>query len=83
MFSEFTINDSVFGTTFYSLTGLHAFHILVGVTFLFISLIRIYYDQFTTEHHLGLEFSIWYWHLVDVIWLLVFVLVYGFLGLPV
>nr|QCQ69088.1 cytochrome c oxidase subunit 3 [Synchytrium taraxaci] len=73
---EFTIADSIFGNVFYMTTGLHAIHVIAGVTFLTVGLIRMYFDSFTTEHHLGLEFAIFYWHIVDVIWLFVFFLFY-------
>jgi len=66
---EFTIADSVFGSVFYMTTGLHALHVIAGVLFLTIGMIRVFRDSFTTEHHLGLELSIFYWHLVDVVWL--------------
>jgi len=57
-------------------TGLHAIHVIIGVLFLIISLIRINNDHYTIEHHLGFEFAIYYWHLVDIIWLLVFLIYY-------
>ncbi len=76
LLGEFTLSDSVYGSVFYMTTGLHALHVIVGTLFLIICTIRIYLDQFTTEHHLGYEFSIYYWHLVDVIWLLVFLIYY-------
>jgi cytochrome c oxidase subunit 3 len=75
-FGEFTISDSIFGSIFYMTTGLHAIHVIIGVLFLIISLIRIYLDHYTIEHHIGFEFAIYYWHLVDVIWLLVFLIYY-------
>jgi cytochrome c oxidase subunit 3 len=75
-YGEFTLADSVFGSVFYMTTGLHALHVIVGVLFLFVCLVRTYFDSFTTEHHLGLEFAIYYWHLVDVVWLLVFLVYY-------
>ena len=73
---EFTIADSVFGSVFYMTTGLHALHVIAGVVFLTVGMIRVFRDSFTTEHHLGLEFSIFYWHQVDVVWLQVFVVYY-------
>lgn len=73
---EFTLADSVFGTTFYMTTGLHGTHVLIGVVFLAVMTIRLARDHFTTTHHLGLEFSLWYWHFVDVVWLLVFLTFY-------
>ncbi len=75
-YGEFTIADSVFGSVFYCTTGLHAIHVIVGVIFQTVGFIRQYFDDFTTEHHIGMEFAIFYWHLVDVVWLLVFVQYY-------
>lgn len=80
-YGEFTISDSVYGTVFYMTTGLHGLHVIVGVLFLFVNLIRIYSDSFTTEHHFGYEASIFYWHLVDVVWLFVFVSYYCWGGI--
>jgi len=76
LYGEVTIADSVYGSVFYMTTGLHALHVIVGVLFLFISYLRILYDHFTIEHHLCFEFAIYYWHLVDVVWLFVFVVYY-------
>lgn len=74
--AEFTISDSVFGSVFYMTTGLHSMHVNVGIIFLIVSLVRIFYDQFTIDHHLGLELSIYYQHFVDVIWLAVYIFYY-------
>ena len=73
---EFTISDSVFGTVFYCTTGLHGLHVLVGVIFLFISFIRLFFDYITTFHHQNYSFSIMYWHQVDIIWILVYIIYY-------
>lgn len=75
-YGEFTIADSVFGSVFYCTTGLHAQHVIVGVIFLTVSIFRKQNDDYTSEHHLGYEFAIYYWHLVDVVWLLVFAIYY-------
>lgn len=74
--STFTISDSVFGSVFYMTTGLHGIHVIIGIIFLFISFARIYLDHLTLEHHLGFEFAIFYYHLVDIIWLFVFITFY-------
>ena len=76
LYSPFTIADSVYGTTFFLQTGLHGQHVIAGVLFQCVSLYRIITDQFTTEHNLGLLFSIWYWHFVDVVWLALYQIVY-------
>ena len=57
-------------------TGLHGIHVILGVAFLAISFVRIMLDHLTLEHHLGFEFAIFYYHLVDLIWLFVFITFY-------
>lgn len=78
--SAFTIADSVYGSIFYMTTGLHGLHVIAGVFFLFVSTIRVFLDSQTISHSLGLDFSIYYYHLVDVIWLLLFVIYYWYGG---
>jgi heme/copper-type cytochrome/quinol oxidase subunit 3 len=74
--SPFEISDMIFGSTFYILTGLHGFHVTVGVVFLIVCFIRLLYFHFQTTQHLGLVFAIWYWHFVDVVWIFLFLIVY-------
>nr|BBI37370.1 cytochrome oxidase subunit 3 [Placozoa sp. H2 HM-2017] len=74
--ASFAISDSVYGSTFFMLTGTHGLHVLVGTTFLIVCFIRLLSNQFTNSHHLGLEAAIWYWHFVDVVWLFLYVFVY-------
>ena len=74
--ASFNITDGIYGTTFYTLTGLHVLHVIIGTIFIFICFLRWLLYHFTKKHHLGLEFSIWYWHFVDVVWLFLFVFVY-------
>jgi len=71
-----TISTNLFGTTFYSLVGLHASHVIVGLTLLVLVLIlslRGYVKQTHAEH---IEMLSWYWHFVDGIWVIVFTVVY-------
>ena len=75
-YNTFTITDSIYGTIFYSLTGLHGIHIIIGLIFIIISLIRIYIYQITDYHHLGIIISIGYWHFVDILWLFVYTTIY-------
>lgn len=63
--APFSINDSLFGSLFFMLTGFHGLHVLVGTIFLIVCLIRHLKLHFTINHHVGLEASIWYWHFVD------------------
>jgi cytochrome c oxidase subunit 3 len=73
--APFTISDSVYGSCFYLLTGLHGVHVLVGTVFLLICLIRTG-AQLRPDHHINFELAAIYWHFVDVVWLLVFLMVY-------
>lgn len=74
--SSFTISDSVYGSTFYLLTGLHGLHVIVGTIFLGVCCVRCIQGHFRRDHHLGFELAAIYFHFVDVVWLLVFVVVY-------
>ena len=55
------------------------FMLFVGTIFL-ISLVRIVYNHFTSNHHFGFEAAAWYWHLCDVVWLFLFVAIYWWGG---
>lgn len=74
--ASFCISDSVYGSSFYIATGLHGLHVLFGTLFLCVSAFRLYLGHFTPNSHLGFYFSAWYWHFVDVIWLLLFAIMY-------
>jgi len=75
-FSSFTIACSSFGSSFYILTGFHGLHVLVGTLLLAGSLYRMRLGLLTMSRHSLFTFSVWYWHFVDVIWLLLFLVVY-------
>ncbi len=70
------LSTGVFGSTFFLLTGFHGFHVTLGVTMLTVILFRSVAGHFTPDHHFGFEAVSWYWHFVDVVWLLLFVFVY-------
>lgn len=74
--APFNISDSVYGSAFFSLTGLHGFHVIIGSIFIAVCYIRFLNNEFTTKHHLGFEFASWYWHSVDVVWLFLYAFVY-------
>ena len=71
-----TIRTNVFGTTFYALVGLHATHVIVGVTLLTLVLALSLADKVRQAHAEHLEMVSWYWHFVDAVWVVVFTVVY-------
>jgi cytochrome c oxidase subunit 3 len=71
-----TLGAGVYGATFFMLTGFHGFHVLVGTTMLLVMLLRSIAGHFTPDHHFAFEAVSWYWHFVDVVWVLLFILVY-------
>jgi len=74
--ASFTIADGVYGSTFFMATGFHGFHVIIGTIFLSVTLIRLIQYHLTNLHHFGFEAAAWYWHMVDVIWLILFVSIY-------
>ena len=71
-----TLGAGVYGATFFMLTGFHGFHVTLGALMLSVILGRCLNGHFKPEHHFGFEAVSWYWHFVDVVWLLLFILVY-------
>ncbi len=70
------LDSGIYGSTFYLLTGFHGMHVTVGAIMLTVMLFRTFAGHFSPEHHFGFEAAAWYWHFVDVVWLLLFVVVY-------
>lgn len=75
-YSLFTISDSVYGASFFLLTGFHGSHVIIGVLFLTVSLIRLISYHYTENHYLNATFASIYYHFVDVIWILLYAIVY-------
>jgi cytochrome c oxidase subunit III len=71
-----TLGMGAYGATFFMLTGFHGFHVTIGTIMLIVILGRSMAGHFSAEHHFAFEGVSWYWHFVDVVWLLLFVLVY-------
>ena len=77
-YTEMNLNltTGAYGATFFMLTGFHGFHVTLGTIMLIVILLRSLKGHFSPEHHFGFEAVSWYWHFVDVVWLLLFILVY-------
>jgi len=72
-----TIATNLFGTTYYALVGLHASHVVIGLTLLtLVFLIALGGFNLAGEQERRIELISWYWHFVDVVWIVVFTVVY-------
>nr|QWS05460.1 cytochrome c oxidase subunit III [Zecheuna tonkinensis] len=74
--SSFTMADSIYGSTFFISTGFHGIHVIIGTTFILVSMLRGMNLHFSNKHHLGFEAASWYWHFVDVVWLFLYISIY-------
>jgi cytochrome c oxidase subunit 3 len=71
-----TISTNLFGTTYYSLVGLHAFHVTAGLTMLTIVLLFGLAGRVGPEQSARVDVLSLYWHFVDAVWVVVFTVVY-------
>lgn len=71
-----TLGSGIYGSTFFLLTGFHGLHVTLGAIMLTVMLVRSIFGHFTPRDHFGFEAAAWYWHFVDVVWLILFVFVY-------
>ena len=76
MHAEFSLQTGIYGATFFMLTGFHGAHVTLGTIMLIVILFRSMAGHFTPERHFAFEAVSWYWHFVDVVWLLLFIFVY-------
>ena len=72
----FTISSSIFGSCFFTLTGFHGAHVFAGVVWLFVVLIRSLKGRFTPAEYAGVEIVGLYWHFVDLVWIILFTILY-------
>lgn len=70
------ISTNLFGTTYYSLVGLHGFHVCAGLLMLGLTLLLALFGQVRHEHTPKLDVLAMYWHFVDAVWVVVFSVVY-------
>lgn len=74
--SGLTISTNLFGTTYYSLVGLHAFHVIVGLLGLGLVMVLALASKVNEEHAARVGVFGLYWHFVDAVWVVVFTVVY-------
>lgn len=71
-----TISTNLFGTTYYSLVGLHGFHVVVGLLSLSTVMALTLLGNVRSEHAERIDVLSLYWHFVDAVWIVVFTVVY-------
>lgn len=67
---------SLFGATFFTLTGFHGLHVSGGVVALILVIVKAWRGGYTQAEHQGVELMGLYWHFVDVVWIILFTIVY-------
>jgi len=71
-----TISTNLFGTTYYSLVGLHGFHVIAGLVALSMVMVFTFLGNVRPEHAERVDVLSLYWHFVDTVWIVVFTVVY-------
>lgn len=71
-------NVDIFWSTFYAMTGFHGLHVIIGVIWLICAWFVALRGKYTSRNYLGLELAGLYWHFVDLVWVLLFTIVYLF-----
>jgi cytochrome c oxidase subunit 3 len=70
------LSSGIYGSTFFMLTGFHGMHVTLGAIMLAVMWFRVAKGHFTKDNHFAFEAVAWYWHFVDVVWLILFLFVY-------
>lgn len=71
-----TINSNIFGTIFFTLTGFHGTHVFIGLLWLVGIIVQAFRGRFSATYSMSLEIFGLYWHFVDIVWIILFVIVY-------
>lgn len=71
-----TLQSGVYGNTFFMLTGFHGLHVTLGTLLLIIMFLRVLKGHFSPQNQFAFQAASWYWHFVDVVWVMLFVFVY-------
>jgi cytochrome c oxidase subunit 3/cytochrome o ubiquinol oxidase subunit 3 len=71
-----TLSSSVFGSSFFTLTGFHGLHVLIGVGWALATLAKAVRGGYSRDDHIGVEIFGLYWHFVDIVWIVLFTIIY-------
>jgi cytochrome c oxidase subunit 3 len=74
----FNPHASLFGSVFYTTTGFHGFHVFCGVICMAFVTGKAFLGKYTPAHHQGVETIGLYWHFVDLVWIILFTIIYLF-----
>lgn len=74
--SGMQINDQAYGGVFFTLMGFHGLHVLAGIVFLMINLVRTRLGDFSSTRYDTVEIGSWFWYYVTSVWILLFVALY-------
>lgn len=72
----FVPSEGLYGSTFYLMTGFHGFHVTIGVLCLIFVTWKAFLGKYTVADHRGVEVIGLYWHFVDLVWIILFTIVY-------
>jgi len=72
----FIPSEGLYGTTFYTMTGFHGFHVTIGVICMMFVTWRAFQGKYSATDHRGVEVIGLYWHFVDLVWIILFTIVY-------
>ena len=72
----FVPSEGLYGSTFYTMTGFHGFHVTIGVLCMIFVTWRAFRGRYTAVDHRGVEVIGLYWHFVDLVWIILFTIVY-------
>ena len=72
------INDSIFGSIFFFCTGLHFFHVIVGIILIGIILCIVSLPQRILPFHLYYNLQLIYWHFIELLWLFIYIILYSY-----
>jgi heme/copper-type cytochrome/quinol oxidase subunit 3 len=78
MAAQFTAEHGkpLYGMTFYTMTGFHGAHVSIGVLCLWFTVFRAFRGKYSNLNHGGVEIMGLYWHFVDLVWIILFTIVY-------
>jgi cytochrome c oxidase subunit 3 len=71
-----SLSSNLFGATFFTLTGFHGAHVFAGVVWIGFVLARAFRGGITRDNHIAVELVGLYWHFVDLVWIIIFTIVY-------